>query len=129
LANIIDNANNLIDLCDEEGKSLQKQLYVETAINAKGQLLNIPVFRWHVHTFHSLSFGELCSLLALTVNTIAFIINLVLALIVNSEKLSGVWTSVWNILSNPNVLGLLVGVVAFWLFFVYVLYDRYGLYE
>ena len=134
---VVDKATKPIDLCDEKGKTLQRQPDTEASDDEK-QLLPKIVYRYHVHTFHSLSFGELCSLIALMVNTFAFITNIVLVAIVNNEKLSGLWNAFVNYtvpLLNYTVplftivaLSLVI-IVALWIVFVYYIYDRYGLYK
>ncbi len=123
-----DKANKPIDLCDEEGKPLQKQLDTE-AVNDKNQFVKW-VHRYHVHTFHSLGFGEFFSLLALLVNTLAFFTNIVLVAIVNNEKLSAIWnSSVYNIPLHTLVTITIPIIVTLWLVFVYLFYDCYGLYK
>ena len=127
--NVVDKTTKPIDLCDEKGETLQKQLDWEAPDDEK-QLTPKPVYRCHIHTFHSLGFGELYSLIALLVNTIAFVTNIILVAIVNNEKLSALWNaSVYTVpLSTIVTLSLMV-IVALWLVFVYAIYDRYGLYK
>ena len=113
-AYVVDSAGKTIDLCDEKGGKLPKQL------------------DWgsHVHTFHSLGFGELCALLALLVNTIAFVANILLTSFVNIEKLSVLWNTVFYSIPVSTIVTLtFLAIVSLWLVFVYVLYDRYGLYR
>jgi len=128
-ANIIDNTNKPIDLCNEDGKPLEKQSEIEATEDGK-QIVQKPVYRSHIHTFHSLGFGELCALLALGVNTLAFLTNIILFSIVNNEKLSVLWnTLVYTVpLSIIVILSFLV-IAALYLVYVYVIYDRYGLYK
>lgn len=112
-----DSAGNEIVLCDERSHPLDRQR-----------------LGYHVHTFHALTVGELYTLMALTVNSIAFITNILLTALANSAKLSEGWNSLLNyqlILAVPlaTILNLAIIAEALWLFFVYVLYDRYGLYK
>jgi hypothetical protein len=124
---VVDKANKFVDLCDDNGKPLQRQMDMEAVDDER---LLKRVYRYHVHTFHSLGFGELCALIALFINTAAFITNIALVAMVNSEKLSVVWsTLIYSVpLSIIAILTIIV-TVALWLVFVYVLYDRYGLYR
>jgi hypothetical protein len=91
-------------------------------------------YRFHVHTFQSLGFGELLALMAPLVNTFAFVTNIVLIAIVNNETLS----TLWNTLTKPLfqkvplstlVTFSLVATPAVWLVIVYILYDCCGLYN
>jgi len=123
LALFYDNTKNLIPLCDEKSRPLGLQ--VDRVRNPLG---------YHVHTFHALTVGELYTLMALTVNSFAFIINIFMTALVNGEKLIENWNFFLNyqlILAIPTtiILSLVIIAIVLWLIFVYVLYDRYGLYK
>ncbi len=123
LALFYDNTGNLIPLCDKQSRPLGLQF----------DRVGAPL-GYHVHTFHSLTVGELYTLMALTVNSIAFITNIILTALLNGTKLLENWDSLLNYqltLSIPFsiILDLLIVAVVIWIFFVYVLYDRYGLYK
>jgi hypothetical protein len=69
-ASISDNSGNLVQLFDKQSRPLVRQ--------EQG---------YHVHTVHSLTPGELYSLIALTVTSIAFVTNVILTIIINYGKL------------------------------------------
>ena len=118
LALFVDNTGKQIDICDEESRPIQLQF------NSMGQPLG-----YHVHTFHALTVGELYTLMALTVNSVAFITNIILIALVNSAKLSDTWNSLLNYQLTQAILLTLIIAVVLWLVFVYVIYDHYGLYK
>ena len=107
-ANVVDSNGHSVGLCCEDSKSLQKQ-----------------ELGYHVHTFHALSLAEFYSLTALFVNSIAFIANIILTAYVNREKLSDIGKFLQN--NSISIASFVVLIVFLWVFFVYVLYDRYGL--
>lgn len=73
-ARVWDNKGNSVQLYDENSKQL--------AIQKQG---------YHVHTFHSLTPGELYSLIALTVTSLAFVTNVILTIMINYDKLSAIF--------------------------------------
>lgn len=122
MVRVVDKARNPVNLCDENGKPLQGQLHMKGKYE-NGQLSKIPEYRYHVHTFHSLTAGELYSLIALTVNTVAFATNVVLTIIVNDK-------SIWSYpvtMSLPAIVTLIIWLAILWIFFANCLYDHYGL--
>ncbi len=70
---LIDSAgNDVLPLYDKDGKPLQPQILIMH--DKEGR--SIPKGVTHVHTFYSLSRGELYTLIALLVNVVAFCINI-----------------------------------------------------
>jgi hypothetical protein len=116
LANLVDNNGNLVALCDEDKKSLQKQEFTVGKRDLVG---------YHVHTFHALSLAEFFSLTALFVNSLAFIANVILITYVNQEKLSDAWSFLQ--INSALIVPFAFVIVVLWIVFVYFLYDRYGL--
>ena len=68
---------------DNNGKPIQ--LYDE-----KSNPLAVQQNGFHIHTFHALTPGELYSLIALTVTSIALITDVILTIIINLDKLLSV---------------------------------------
>ena len=97
-AEVIDNANNSVDLCDAKGVMLAKQLMPVFEFN-NGKWLKNAVYRYQVHSFHSLTSGELYALIAIAASTFVFLINVFLTIIVNFQKLVEAWNSFKVILS------------------------------
>jgi hypothetical protein len=131
-AEVVDNANNPVDLCDEHGIMLTKQLMpVLTFTN--GSWLKNAVYRCQVHSFHSLTAGELYTLMAIAVSTVVFLINVFLTIIVNFQKLAEAWNAFISYTIPVSLFGIVAfiifGAVFVWLFFVHYAYDRYGLYK
>jgi hypothetical protein len=131
-AEVVNNASNSVDLCDANGTSLGKQLHEITTF-ANGSFSKSAVYRSQVHSFHSLTAGELYTLIAIEVSTFVFLINVFLTIIVNYQKLSEAWMAFISYSIPVSLFGLVAFiffcVVFAWLFFVHHVYDRYGLYR
>lgn len=77
--NLQDSSQNIVPLCDDNRRPLQIQ-----QIGQNGA-------QWyHIHTFHALTPGELYTLLALSVSSLALILNFTLQIILNLDKIHAI---------------------------------------
>jgi hypothetical protein len=99
---VTDLNNNAVQLSNDEGKPITQQQY-----------------GFHVHTFHSLTMGELYSLIALTVTSLAFITNIVLTILLNQQELGNFAT---NFFMNIPITLIIMAILAV-LLFAYFAYN------
>jgi len=79
-ANISDLQGNLIPLYDEKSQALQIQAIIITTYNENRQAVQRPIFVYQVHTFYSLTRGEIYTLIALYT-------NILLTILVNGDRI------------------------------------------
>jgi hypothetical protein len=113
LASVLDNDWNWVPLYDKDSKLLSLR---------ENPYRNRNFEEYHVHTFHAFSLAEFFSLTAVGINTLAFLINIILTAYINRVNLTNQTLQVFTL---PILLhAMFVG--ALWLLFVYVVYDHYG---
>lgn len=91
-ATINDLKGNIIPLCDEKSQPLQIQPIIVTTFK-KSQLLQIPIGAYHVHSFYSLTRGEIYTLIALY-------LNVVLIVFLNYDKLVEIFRKVLEFMTQ-----------------------------